>query len=227
MHLVTPPVKKPVLSRAERALATRRRMLSAAQELFLQQGYAVTTMDQIAAAAGVAVQTMYYTFRTKGLLLREVVEVAAAGAERAAPVMDRGWALEMLSTRSPQRALALAVEHGTAIYERVAVLWPAVAEAAGDPDVAAYWRTVGAGRREGQRRLVAHLAELGALRDGLDSDRATDLVVLLMGHDVYRSLVVDAGWTLPAFRTWLFATSVQQLLGQVELDPQATEDLSG
>ena len=200
-------------------------MLTSASDLFVQQGYAATTVEQIAAGAGVAVQTVYYTFRTKGLLLRELVEVTAAGDEAAAPVMERTWAREMLSTTSAQRVLALAVEHGTAIYERVAALWPAVAAGvAVDADVASYWQAVSAGRRDGQRRMVDRLAELDAL--ALDPDRATDLVVMLLGHDVYRSLVVDAGWPLVAFRAWLFTTVVQQLLGPVELEPRATEDLS-
>ena len=227
MLLVKPSVKRPVVSRAERALATRRRMLTSARDLFVRQGYAATTVEQIAADAGVAVQTVYYTFRTKGLLLRELVEVTAAGEEPAAPVMERAWAREMLSATSAQRVLALAVEHGTAIYERVAALWPAVAAAAAaDPDVTAYWQAVGAGRRDGQRQMVARIVGLDALRPGLDPERATDLVVTLLGHDVYRNLVVEAGWSLPTFRAWLFTTVVQQLLGPVELDAEATEDLS-
>jgi AcrR family transcriptional regulator len=227
MRHMKPSVKKSVVSRADRALATRRRMLASARDLFVGQGYAATTVEQIAADAGVAVQTVYYTFRSKGLLLRELVEVTAAAAEPAAPVMERAWAREMLSTTSAQRALALAVEHGTAIYERVAPLWPAVAAAANaDPDVTAYWQAVGAGRRAGQRQLVGRIVGLDALRPELDADRATDLVVTLLGHDVYRNLVIEAGWSLATFRAWLFTTVVQQLLGPVELDSEATEDLS-
>lgn len=221
MRLVEPKV-----NRADRTLATRRRMLAAARELFVGQGYAATTVEQIAAAAGVAVQTVYYTFRTKGSLLREVVDVTAAGEEQR-PTMERAWAREMLSAATAQRVLALAVEHGTAIYERVAALWPAVTAAgAADPDVATYWSSVGAARREGQRRMVARIVELEALRPGLDPERATDLVVALLGHDIYRTLVIDAEWSLPTFRAWLFTTIVQQLLGAVELDAQATTDLS-
>ncbi len=109
----------------------------------------------------------------------------------------------------------------------MAALWPAVtAAAAADPDVTAYWQAVGAGRRDGQRQMVARIVGLDALRPGLDPERATDLVVALMGHDLYRSLVIEAGWSLPTFRAWLFTTVVQQLLGTVELEAQATEDLS-
>lgn len=201
-------------------------MIDSARELFLAQGYAPTTMGQIAAGAGVAVQTVYYTFRTKGGLLREVVEVTAAGAELPVPVTQRAWWQEMVRTTSPQRVLALAVDHGTAIYDRVAPLWPTVAAAsATDPHVAEYWQGVSTDRRAGQRAMVGRLAELGGLAPDLPVDRATDIVVLLVGHDVYRGLVVDAGWPVREYRAWLFATLTHQLLGQ-EPDPDATRGCS-
>lgn len=202
-------------------------MLDRARELFVTVGYAATTMEQIASEAEVAVQTLYYTFRTKGQLLREVVETTAAGQENAPPVVERPWMLQVLSADSSQRALALAVEHGTDIYERVAPLWPAVnAAAAADPDVGRYWQGVTDGRRAGQRQIVARLAELGALRHGLDVDRATDLVVVLFGHDVYRGLVRDAGWTVVVYKAWLFTTLVRQLLQRPRLARDAYSDLS-
>lgn len=222
-----PLVKGPVGIRAERALATRRRMLAAAKDLFGRHGYAATTVEQIAAEAGVAVQTVYYTFRSKGLLLCELIEVTAAGSEEVMPVMERTWAIEMLSASSAQRVLALAVEHGTAIYGRVAALWPAVAAAsAADADVGTYWNSVSAARRDAQRRIVTRVVELGALRPGLDPERATDLVVVLLGHDVYRNLVIEAGWSVASFRAWLFVTLVEQLLGRVQLDTPAADKLS-
>jgi len=223
-----PPVKSgKTATRADRARQTRRRMLDRARELFVTEGYAATTMERIADEAGVAVQTLYYTFRTKGQLLREVIEVTAAGEEGAAPVAQRAWTQEMLTAPSGQRVLALGVEHGTDIFERAAPLWSAVAAAAAaDPDVEGYWRGVAANRRAGQARMVARLTELGALRDGLDLDRATDLVVVLFGHDVFRSLVVEAGWSVPAYKAWLFPTLVQQLLQRPRLAPAAFADLS-
>ena len=98
----------------------------------------------------------------------------------------------MLAATSGQRVLALAVEHGADIFVRAAPLWPAVAAAAADPHVEHYWRGVAADRRAGQARMVARLAELGVLRDGLDPDRATDLVVVLFGHDVFTGLVTQS-----------------------------------
>lgn len=214
-------------SRAERARQTRRRMIDTAQKLFVSQGYPATTMDQIAAGAGVAVQTVYYSFKTKGNLLSEVVEVTAAGEDEVVPTMQRAWAQDMLAATSAQRILALGTEHGTGIYERVAQLWPAVsAAAAADAAVADYWRSVTTGRRAGQGAMVRRIAQLGALRPELDPHRATDLVYLFAGHDPYRALVMDAGWPVSVFKAWLFCTLVQQLLPSQDWDPDATSGLS-
>lgn len=202
-------------------------MRDSARELFVRHGYAATTMDEIASEAGVAVQTVYYTFGTKGALLCEVMDATAAGAESAPPVAQRPWMQEVMTSPSPQRALALAIEHGTAIFERAAPLWPAMnAAAAADPTIGAYWTRVTAGRRAGQHALVTRLAELGGLRPGLDVERGTDLVVVLVGHDAYTGLVEGAGWTVPAYKAWVFATLAQQLLEARRIQAKSVEDLS-
>lgn len=201
-------------------------MRDSARELFVKQGYAGTTMEDIASGAGVAVQTVYYTFRTKGALLCEVMEVTAAGGESAPPVAQRQWMREAMTTPTAQRALAVTIEHGTAIFERAAPLWPAInAAAAADSTVGEYWAGVTARRREGQHALVARLAELDALNPHLDVERGTDLMVLLHSHDAYTALVEEAGWDVAAYKAWLFATLAQQLLAG-RLDAHAVEDLS-
>ena len=219
-------VKSARLSRSDRALQTRHRMLDSARELFVSQGYAATTMERIADDAGVAVQTLYYSFRTKGQLLCEVVEATAAGEDAPVPVAQRPWMREVLGATSGPRVLALTVEHGADIFVRAAPLWPAVAAATVDPLVDRYWRGVAAGRREGQARMVARLADLGALRDGLSHERATDIVVTLFGHDVFRSLVSEATWSVPEYKAWLLTTLAQQLLQQPRLTTASFADLS-
>lgn len=213
-------------TRADRTRQNRRRMLHSARELFVTHGYAATTMERIAEQAGVAVQTLYYTFQTKGQLLCEVVDMTAAGEDDPVPVAQRPWVKEMLTATSGQRILALGVEHGTDIFERAAPLWPAVTAAAADPHVEQYWREVAANRRAGQGRMVARVDELGALRQGLDTDRATDLVVVLFGHDVFRGLVIEAGWSVPDYKAWIFSTLVHQLMQRPRLTPTAFADLS-
>ena len=213
-------------TRAERARQTRNRMLGSARELFITDGYGSTTMERIARDAGVAVQTLYYTFQTKGQLLCEVVEATAAGDDRAAPVAQRAWVQDMLTATTGQRVLALAVEHGADIFVRAAPLWPAVAAASADPDVEGYWQRVAAERRTGQARMVARLTELDVLRHGLNSDRATDRVVVLFGHDVFTGLVTQAGWSVPEYKAWLLTTLAHQLLQRPKLTPTTYADLS-
>ncbi len=86
--------------RREQALATRRRVVDSAYQLFCKYGYSPTTVEMIARAAGVALQTVHYVFRTKGALLQEVVEVAAAGTHDPAPVMQRSWIRVGVGARS-------------------------------------------------------------------------------------------------------------------------------
>lgn len=221
------PVNNSSLSkRAKRALETRRRMRNSAHELFVSQGYPGTTMAEIADLAGVAVQTLYYTFQTKGKLLIEVIEVVAAGEDDVVPVPERPWFREMMSTPDPQRVLALMVEHGTAIYERVAHLWPVITTAMADPDVAVYWDGVGAGRRQAQQHQAARLDEIGGLKPELTVERAADLLVLLAGHAPYRTLIEEAGWPVLDYKAWLFTTLVTQLLEETSITEEHIADLS-
>lgn len=214
-------------TRAQRALDTRRRMLDAAHAAFIADGYAATTMNEIADRAGVAVQTLYYTFRTKGLLLREVMEVTVGSGADPGPLSHRRWLQEIMSSASPQRSLALSAELGGTVYEVAAPLWPAIRAAAlTDPEVDRYWREVAEARRNGMGHMVDKIAAAGTLRSGLTAERATDLVYALAGHDAFQNLVIDAQWPIAEFKAWLFATLVHQLLGPVDIDPAAIEGLS-
>src|ERR1700758_4924434 len=69
----------PKVSRRERAAQTRLRKIEAAHRLFLERGYEATTMHDVADTAGVAVQTVYYTFKTKAQLLAEAESFAVLG----------------------------------------------------------------------------------------------------------------------------------------------------
>src|SRR5215475_10904619 len=77
--------------RAEQAVATRRAVLDAARELFIEQGYAVTTVADIARRARVAVDTVYATVGRKPALLREVLETAISGSDQAVPAGQRDY----------------------------------------------------------------------------------------------------------------------------------------
>ncbi|HSB65838.1 MAG TPA: helix-turn-helix domain-containing protein, partial [Anaerolineales bacterium] len=63
--------KKPTL-RQRQAQATRSMIVTAAQALFLEQGYICTTIDIIAERAGVATSTVYAIFGSKRGILRAI-----------------------------------------------------------------------------------------------------------------------------------------------------------
>jgi len=100
------------------------------------------------------------------------------------------------------------------------------AAAVADPAVKRYWGDVTGARRAGIGRLVARIAELGGLREGLKVETATDIMFVLDGHGTFQGLVSEAAWGLPIFKAWLYSTLVHQLLEPGHPDPSATEDLS-
>ena len=69
--------------RQEQAEATRQAILDAARALFIERGYAGTTVADIAAAARVAVPTVYVSVGTKPAILgelRKMIPVARRSA---------------------------------------------------------------------------------------------------------------------------------------------------
>jgi AcrR family transcriptional regulator len=188
-------------------------MLAAAYELFSTQGYAPTTLPAIANAAEVHVQTLHYTFHTKANLLVAVITAYAAGEPGAPPVMERSWIQGALANANGAQALALAVEHGTEIYRRVAPLNEATQTAVStEPQVAEFASQIAAARRAGMRTLVTSLAGKHELAPGLDIERATDVHYLLHSHETYLGLVIGAGWSMEEYKAWLYLTLCEQLL---------------
>jgi TetR/AcrR family transcriptional regulator, regulator of autoinduction and epiphytic fitness len=169
-------------------------------------------MGAIAEVAGVAVQTLHFTFHTKAELLIAVVHTQAAGEDEPGPVLDRPGMAAAFGADDPNRSLALA-EHGTDIYARVAPLAAAIQTAASvDPDVAADWAAIAATRRAGMGRLMERLAARGDLAGHLTVQRATDLVVVLFSHETFLGLTTGCGWTTEEYKAWLFETLCGQLL---------------
>jgi len=200
--------------RAVRARATRRRVAEAALGRFSAHGYAATTMEAIAADAGVAVQTVYFVFHTKAELL--VAALALAGGEpgEAEEVTARDWLAKVALAPSGPRRLALIVEHGNEIYRRVAPLLPAVQAAASvDPDVASAWHGLVQRRRTAMGRVIDDMfVRHGELRQGLEPTLALDLLFGLHRAETYLAFTVECGWSMERYKAWQFATLARALL---------------
>lgn len=205
--------KRAIGARKERARETRRRMLAAARKLFADSGYVPTTMAAIAEEAGVAVQTVHFTFHTKADLLQELIRVVSAGEDDPKPVMDREWAQEAVAATDPQRSLALMAEYGTEIFRRMASLRKAIETAASvDPEVAALWRSIGVARRGGMRRIFAAIDSRGELDPKLGPDRAADIASVIHSHEAFLGLTVLGGWSVEEYKAWSYMTLCDQLL---------------
>jgi len=207
---VNPPLPVP---RGDRARTTRLRIVLAARDLFLDDGYAATTLQAIADRAGVAVQTVYFHFGNKGTVLKHVVDVAVTGDDEPVALMERPWVAEMRDAADAETVLEIWAEVSQEIYERIVPIMRIVRQAAGsDPEMAAQERT------NRQQTLAAHgmlaeaLAERGALRDDLDVTRAAEELFVVFSMDVYVLTTTELDWSTARWRSWAVETAVRTVV---------------
>ncbi|MCA1572662.1 MAG: TetR/AcrR family transcriptional regulator [Chloroflexi bacterium] len=202
--------------RREQAAGTRRKIIATAQPLFLEHGYAGTTVAAIARAAGVVVETVYRTFGSKVGLFGAVVEAAlAGGVERAElPVEERPAIAAIIAEADPVRQVALYAATQPGIHRRAGPLLRAVRDAAAlDPEVARVWGELEAQRYAGQARMAGLLASRGSLREGLSVETASDLIWALTSLALHDLFVVERGWTPEEYERWLTDALTRELLG--------------
>ena len=199
--------------RREQAQATRRRITDAGLDLFVRQGYAVTTLEQIAGEAGVAVQTVYFHFGNKRTLLKEIVDVVAVGDDEPVALLDRPWMRQFRAEPDASRALTIWIRNSRAIFARIAPIMRIVRDAAGaDPDMTAQWDV------NQQQRFIAHstlaqqLADKHGLRQGLSAAKAADILFALLSLDVYLLVTVERGWTPAQWERWITNTLADAVL---------------
>src|SRR3954449_8452779 len=91
--------------RRAQAQSTRNDILAAAQRLFERHGYAATTMEAIAAEAGVALKTVYVAFETKSGLLRALWNHLLRGGQDDVPIAQLDRYRDILAEPDPARRL--------------------------------------------------------------------------------------------------------------------------
>lgn len=201
------------VKRAQQRGQTRQRIIETGAELFLRQGYAATTLEQIATQAGVAVQTVYFHFRNKRTILMRAVEILVVGDEEPVPMIERPPARQAMTEPDPRRAIALWVENGRQINERVMPMLRVLRDAAGaDPEMAADWEVNQEQRMTDHRRFAERLAELDALRPGMSVETAADVIYGLMAPELYHVLAGERSWTSRQWANWTVEAMTSTLL---------------
>lgn len=190
--------------RQEQAAATRDRIAGAARRLFAQRGYRGTTMEAIAAEAGVAPRTVYASFSAKREILSAICDtwLAEAGA---LPLLDQ--TLQVPDT--VQRMLAVA--HWLrnlydAGFDVVQLFEGASAEDEATRDLL---RGKLAGRNQAQDRLIASFEDELVV----PLERAQAIYRALAAPGIYQELAIESGWGADGFEDWLAGVLCRQLLG--------------
>ncbi|HVT77651.1 MAG TPA: TetR family transcriptional regulator [Acidimicrobiales bacterium] len=210
---VNPPRKYDATGRQEQARATRRAVLAVAHEMFVEDGYAATTMSAVAAAAGVSVETIYKTIGKKPALAKACFDVAIAGDDEDIPVRERESLLRVRNATDPHDKLRLYGEHMITTMRRVGAILLAVrAAAATDVGARQVWEELQAERLRGMTMMAESLKRIKALRKGVSVDHARDVLWLHNSVELWDLLVNERGWSFEAYGTFLGQQLIAALL---------------
>ena len=188
-------------------------MIEAAWRLFAERGYAATSIEDIAGAAGVSRATVFTAVGGKPLLLKAAFDVAIVGDDQPVSLPDRPGSRAIRAEPDPMTYLARYAELVADMGSRVAPIAEAVRGAAGaDGDARELWEAHLAQRRRGAENVVSDLlGKGGRLRAGLSAEAAADIVWVFNDPGLYGNLVLRQGWAPERFQAWL-AESMRQLL---------------
>lgn len=199
--------------RQEQARTTRRAVLDAARRLFVEQGYATTTMGAVAAGAGVSVETVYKAFANKAGLVKALFDVAVVGDDEPVPMLQREFVQRNQAEPDPRRKLTAYGEHLTQVGARTSAILLLVRDAAAtDSGAAALLQQLQAERLTGMTAFARHLAEGGHLRDGVTVDEARDVLWTYNSVELWNLLVDQRGWSPERFGDWVGRQLVAALL---------------
>lgn len=189
------------------AQATREAIARAAIGLFVERGFARTTIDAIAAVADVAPQTVYAIYGTKAAIAKELRFQLEREADIGA--FFQSIMTEDDSHRQVEKLVALdryiAEQHGD-LYEFFTTTK--------EPELATVRDELDAAKRSGMERIVEGLRTKNALKPGLSSARAVDILCALPLIHLYGQLVTHSGWTPVEFESWAAGIVKAAILAQ-------------
>ena len=200
-------------ARQARTRRTQAAVVEAAQSLFVERGYAATTIEAISDRSDTPQATVYRLFSSKLGILKALLDVSIGGDDEAVAVADRPQVRVLFSAEDPKGQLAAFASLLRQVMARVGPVHRVLADAArSDQEAAALLAEIARQRHEGQQGIARSLARSGALRPGLSERDAADVIHALASPEVYALLVTDRGWSGKRYETWLRSILTDQLL---------------
>lgn len=188
--------------RQEQARDNRRRILQAAHDLFIAKGYGQTTVSDVAAAAGVAVETVYAAFKNKPALLHRAWDVAVGGDDDDILFHERPALRAVLAEPDLPTRLAKHAVVNTEAMRRTARLHLAVlGAAASEPTAAAMLAEIGRQRLEAMAVHAHAAAATGQL--AVTEEECRDVLWSTCDGSLWRGLVQQRGWSDERYAAWL------------------------
>lgn len=197
--------------RRSRAADSRRRVVAAAAELFVAQGFAGTTIVQIARAAGVSTPTVYAGFATKAALLKRCVDEALAGDDADEPVAERPLARWVRAASDPRELLGRYAVMMGVLAERSGPIYAVLVRSADAvPELAELLADLEAQRLRAAGMLAAALVELrgGAVGSGPEAtggrsvEQMRDILWMCNAPELYATLTSKRGWSTDQYVEW-------------------------
>jgi AcrR family transcriptional regulator len=206
------PYSSPV--RQAQARETRRRVVVAARDLFVEQGYAATSIAAVARRAGVSSDTIFKRFGSKIALLREVLDVVVGGDDDDVPLLERSDPEAMRVEPDQHQQVALFAAGMTEQLDRLGPLDEILRSAAAvDAEAAALRDDIQLRqRRQAMHTVVGWVAANGGLREGMTLGDAAAAVWTLTSPEVHAMLRVTWGWSSMRYTQWLNDTLAATLL---------------
>ena len=189
--------------RREQAAQTKREILRAAHDLFVERGFGATTMNDIAAGAGVSVETVYAAYGSKLKLLKRVWDVTIGGDDEEIPFNERPEVLAMRAEKNLYRRLEMYAELiANHVGPRTSAFVEAMRGAAAvHPEAGAMVEEMDRQRLKGMTVAARELAQGDGL--AVSEEEARDVLWATNPGDLWRLLVQERGWSTDRFAVWL------------------------
>lgn len=196
--------------RAEQAAATRQTIIVAAATVFAERGYVGATMPQIAAEAGVSVESVHKIGKKPDLLILAFKQTYA-GESGWRTILDEPDLLRVMSMDDTDEAITAYAEFIAAANTRSAGIWPAVRTAAlAEPMIAEQIDELITLKRQDFLMGVGWYMSRGVVAAGTDPETVAPYLYVLTSQETYDQLIHDWGYSVEGYTEWL-VEAIQQL----------------